>query len=146
MRPPPFEAFDSSEIGPHGRRYTVWKRVRLVAFWLDHGGALPCPDPVYIFTFIEGRRVGYWQWTTEAADLERIMTVYRNVNDPKHEREVGDAHIRPQWNRETERELRDVDAGQGDFLDVGAMLEGGEAPERQPRRVIRLFEEEGDGD
>lgn len=120
-----FEHFPS-EATPRGggRIYVVHERVRLVAYVIDDG-----LSPAYVvYAFRDGKRTGYWNSTTDPADLEWVMETYRAAREGRPARsDVRDPRIRPTYNRDLAAQLRATDSER--HLDVSAAFG---APEHQP--------------
>lgn len=66
-----------------GRLYRVTGRVSLAAFPVE--APLPhAPDGSYVYVFIEGQRVGRWEWTDRPEVFEAVMKAFRTTTSPDY--------------------------------------------------------------
>lgn len=74
---PDLPAFPSRHI-PGGRVYRVTERVELVAFVLD--APMPGAEAGFIvYAFVQGRKVGRWDWTADPDSIERVANAFRTT-------------------------------------------------------------------
>ncbi len=83
MGPDSFPAFPS-EPTPcgTGRLYVVHNRTKLLAYLIADTSLPGAPNGFIVYAFLEGFRVGYWNYTVDTHDLLRVMTAFRCSVDP----------------------------------------------------------------
>jgi hypothetical protein len=125
--------------------YDVWPGYQLVAYGIPDAVTLRQAGAragFFVYAFLSGSRVGYWNWTYDPADLERAMLGLQRSLDPAAPREAiqapgGEAPtIRPLYNRAVEYTTRNQPMPQSTYLDLSDSLEG--APEPEPSGVIPI--------
>lgn len=84
MLPTP-PAFPSKPTqGTAGRLYEVYRRTRLVAYWIPDCktfSPLGASEGFCVYAFMEGGRVGTWSWTKDPEKLVGIMEAFRKTQD-----------------------------------------------------------------
>jgi len=127
MRCPTLDDFPSTSLGA-GARYRVTERANLVAFPVE--ASLPhAPDGFYLYAFVEGDRVGRWEWTADSRVLRQVMQAFRATTSPDY--------VPPQWEAPGgERAM--IRPTIADFL-AHAMEHGRpDAPEAEPPEWLTL--------
>jgi hypothetical protein len=142
--PPEFEDFPSRPTPDGaGRLYTVHDGYQLAAYYVADTRTLAkagAKEGFYVYAFLSGTRVGYWNWTPDVHDLERVMRRFRASVDPDAPRPEPKAPggeeptIRPLYNRDPGYTTRNAPLPAARYLDLSPYLEA--EPERPPKPVI----------
>lgn len=153
--PPEFPDFPSRPTPDgSGRVYRVWESTHLVAYAIPDGITLRkagAREGFVLYAFLEGKRVGYWNWSYDPEDLRRVMAEFRAVFDPSAPRPPRppapggeEPTIRGLFSRQVGSTLRNAPLPPDLYLDVSGMLE--DEPEPPEPKVTRLRRRESPPD